>query len=374
MKKDPLRWMPLDVVDWLLDPGVAAMPATARAGYLDLLCHQWYHDALPPDDAALQKLARLSPEEWEAHKTEILSHFKTDPDGNLRQRRCDQTKQAQAKRMRSRVYQTRNAAQLRWKKDKRNDTQNQDVTPLRNAHASSHAHANAMQTHTEREREIREREERYTPPTSRPPENQHVESPVEKHPPEAEPFRPPQGTTTVFDQLAEIDRLQGAYVAGPDTDPLSPDTEDAGNALAAIDQLTKGLRPGAKIVFLRELAQFDPLQVCIAAHDWLNLTDPPRGDPKRYFVGMVRKGAATKYAKYADQVERRSERKLRENSTGHKVGTEDQSMGRPPADARSTPGFHAARDILRNMPEVQRACEARGWTPTEESDDLRDGV
>lgn len=320
MRKDPLRWMPWDVDDWL-DPDISVMHPTARAGYFDLLCWQWKIDGLPNDDEQLRLRARLSKLEWPKYKERILARFTLDDDGKYRQHRCKEEKERAINRLEEIHGKRSEAAKSRW--NNANAMQLQCKTMLHNS---------TVQDITVHD----------TPPT------------------------PPRGTTTVFDQQKEVETLLAGYKAG--AEPDTPDEGDEENARKAIGQVTAGLRAGGKLLFLRELSQYPPLQVCIAAKEWLELPELPRGDPKPYFLGIVRRSAAIKYTRYADKLDAKGEQLATNRRKAE--AREGKPMGQPASDARHTPGFHKAGDVLRNLPEVRRACEAGGRTATEDSHDV----
>ncbi len=84
-------WMPLYVNDWFGSMTRALMSPTQRAGYLELLMHQWGSEdgALPADDDMLGMLSGLGAE-WEENKEVILKRFPPHPtiDGRIANPRC----------------------------------------------------------------------------------------------------------------------------------------------------------------------------------------------------------------------------------------------------------------------------------------------
>lgn len=351
MADDTLRWMPVDVPDWMLDPNVERMPAAARAGYFDLLCRQWYYGSLPDDDSVLKRFARLTEKEWKTHREIIMERFKKDSSGRLKQPRCERELDKAKYIAEQASNHGRLGASARWEKDRQSKT---NAMP---EHCPSIARAMAESC-----TDLTDLTDQPTDPRAREDTASAGGNGEEKHP-------PPRGTTTVFDQQAEITELLDRYTAGDD--PFTPDPEDEANARKAIDQITAGSRPGAKLLFLRTLAQFEPLQVCMAAHDWLNLPDLPTGDPKGYFIGMVRGSGKRKYVRYADRVEVKRER-TQQDARKREARGKDKPVDQPPPDASPVPGVHRVGDVLRNLPAVRRARTTTRQTPPEKADDVPD--
>jgi len=359
MKKDPLRWMPWDVVSWFTSRRVSGLSPLARGVYFELLCRQWYEGSLPPSDEELAVCGRVTFDQWREVKTSVLQFFEKDEHGMLRQERCDDEKQHALARLKRFQKQTRPATKARLRKIKERKELPRDVD------VTSHVTKEPDRTLPDRTGQDITLPDPPPLPPPRPTDDVRGGNGEEK-------FTPPRGTTTVFDQQAEIAKLLDRYRAGDD--PLTPDPEDAENALKAIDQITAGSRPGAKLIFLRTLAQFEPLQVCMAANDWLNLPDLPAGDPKGYFVGMIRGSGKRKYVRYADRVETKQERTQQDARKRADQGTDGKPVDQPAPDARHTPGFHSAGDILRDLPPLQRARQAGGRTPPTETDDFPECV
>lgn len=66
-------WMPLYVADYIADTG--HLSTLEHGAYLLLIMHYWQKGGLPPDDAKLARIARLSNQEWEEIKGTILELF-----------------------------------------------------------------------------------------------------------------------------------------------------------------------------------------------------------------------------------------------------------------------------------------------------------
>lgn len=113
---DRLEWFPFYVADFLTDPAVDRMSATALGGYLRILLFAW-RTATPGiianDAAALREHARLTPAEWRKHGPSILRAFQASDDGTLLvQKRMVHV----AAMQRAKVRQRHGAATARWNK------------------------------------------------------------------------------------------------------------------------------------------------------------------------------------------------------------------------------------------------------------------
>lgn len=75
-----------DVDNWLGSMTVEDMSGDAVKAYMYLLCRSWHETpmaTLPNDDARLARMAKLSPEQWEAVRDAVLSNFQSDGDGRI---------------------------------------------------------------------------------------------------------------------------------------------------------------------------------------------------------------------------------------------------------------------------------------------------
>lgn len=327
-KKDPLQWMPVNVTDWKLSKAVRKMPAAARSGYFELLLTQWIEDGLSSDRDEIEMDSRLSKKEWRRYGDLILSMFELCEDGKYRNKRCSEERINAVNRLET--FRARTKAATDARKKQRNDNVTYNVTKT----------VTCVQDRTVQD-------------STR--HNSNTNPPL---PPT------PVGTVTVFDQEAEIAQRLDAYKPGPgETDP---DEEDYSNALKAIEQVTAGLRPGAKAIFLRELAQFPPLQVCMAGDEWLKMEHPPRGDPKPFFMGIVRRSAATRYLKYTGKLEQKADERLQKTRR-----TEGEQVGSVRPNRIHNGGPTPIGDtVLRTLPKVRRACENAGQPPPKKADDV----
>lgn len=91
-KKDCYRWMPWDVIDWLLSDARKELHPTARSGYFDLLCQDWKDNGLSADNKRLQLDSGLSQKQWKRHGEKILSRFVLEEDGKYRNPRVKKEK------------------------------------------------------------------------------------------------------------------------------------------------------------------------------------------------------------------------------------------------------------------------------------------
>lgn len=67
-------WLAFYPKDWLAD--TLHLTAIEQGAYLLLLCHYWVHGGLPQDEAMLQRIARLSPDEWSLYRPNLVAFFK----------------------------------------------------------------------------------------------------------------------------------------------------------------------------------------------------------------------------------------------------------------------------------------------------------
>lgn len=75
-----------DVDDWLGSFTIEDMSGDQVKAYIYLLCRAWHETpiaTLPNDDVRLARMARVSPDHWEAIKPEILAQFKSDGNGRI---------------------------------------------------------------------------------------------------------------------------------------------------------------------------------------------------------------------------------------------------------------------------------------------------
>lgn len=67
-------WMAFYLSDYLSD--TLHLSATQHGAYLLLISHYWVHGGLPNDEAMLQRIARLTHDEWTASRDTLASFFK----------------------------------------------------------------------------------------------------------------------------------------------------------------------------------------------------------------------------------------------------------------------------------------------------------
>lgn len=82
-----LRWMPLDVTDYLNDTG--HLSTLQHGAYMLLLMHYWRHGPLPDDDEQLAAITKTDAKAWKAMKAVIRRFFQPDHNGELHQKRAD---------------------------------------------------------------------------------------------------------------------------------------------------------------------------------------------------------------------------------------------------------------------------------------------
>lgn len=66
-------WMPLYIADYLAD--TAHLGALQSGAYMHLIMHYWQHGGLPDNDAALTRIARLTPAEWRRERPVLVAFF-----------------------------------------------------------------------------------------------------------------------------------------------------------------------------------------------------------------------------------------------------------------------------------------------------------
>lgn len=66
-------WMPWYVADFVAD--TLHLSAAQTGSYMLLIGHYWQHGELPGDDAALARVARMTPAEWRKAKPAIAAFF-----------------------------------------------------------------------------------------------------------------------------------------------------------------------------------------------------------------------------------------------------------------------------------------------------------
>ena len=74
-RDDKLPWFQFYPDDFAGDGKVEAMSTIGVGAYILLLCKAWREDpiaSVPADDSILARWSRLTPDEWQSHKTEIL--------------------------------------------------------------------------------------------------------------------------------------------------------------------------------------------------------------------------------------------------------------------------------------------------------------
>lgn len=67
-------WMAFYVSDYLCD--TLHLSAAQHGAYLLLISHYWVHGGLPNDEAMLQRIARLTPDEWANSRDTLAAFFK----------------------------------------------------------------------------------------------------------------------------------------------------------------------------------------------------------------------------------------------------------------------------------------------------------
>lgn len=95
------------------------MSTTAVGAYILLLCKAWHQSppaSLPNDDRVLARYARMTPDDWQAVKPEVMAAFTTGNDSRLHQKRL--RREYESFRNKSEVRSE--AARSRWDKSKSN--------------------------------------------------------------------------------------------------------------------------------------------------------------------------------------------------------------------------------------------------------------
>lgn len=315
-KKDPLRWMPWDVVAWLLSRRVASLSPLARGVYFELLNRQWYDGSLPSDDDGLAVCARVTSEEWAAVKKSVLPFFESDENGGLRQSRCEQEKRAAKKRLSAFQKRTKNASKARWQKRTKDNALLRDG--IRYGSATE-----------EQDRTGQDKTGQYHPP--KPPTD------VPAKPTEPERIPPPTASQKPYPSMTVFDQEQECKVMLKRYDALGPDRRFVDETFQAC---SGHMRPGGRLIFLRDFEPFPVGQILLAAKAFLALTAPPH-QPSRYFFGMVR-NAGKEWAARENEAERKAE--AREQNRRVLDAVKQRSLDNRPSKAGNIAG-----NILKSL-------------------------
>jgi len=133
-RDDKLPWFQFYPDDFSGDGKVEAMSTTGVGAYMLLLCKAWREDpiaSLPNDDTILARWSRLTSEEWQSHKTEILAAFTLREDGRWYQSRleCEFIKAMNLKKKKSEAGKVGAAA--RWTNQQKIDDGTANATAMR---------------------------------------------------------------------------------------------------------------------------------------------------------------------------------------------------------------------------------------------------
>jgi hypothetical protein len=156
---------------------------------------------------------------------------------------------------------------------------------------------------------------------------------------------------TVFDFQKEIDGLMARYEIGKGS--FEFDAEERGWFDALLGDGPKN--PRARLLFLRELDSYNPMQIAMALEKYQEIEKRPQR-PWRYFLAMV-VDAADRFTKRADEIDQQEERRGLHDRT-HKEFQEQRPEAAAAEDQRHDEGFNTAGAILRNMPEVRRVPDS----------------
>lgn len=75
-----------DVDNWLGSITVEEMSGDGVKAYMYLLCRSWHETpiaTLPNDDSRLARMAKVSSEEWDVIRDEVLGQFQSDGNGRI---------------------------------------------------------------------------------------------------------------------------------------------------------------------------------------------------------------------------------------------------------------------------------------------------
>src|SRR5262245_44812631 len=74
-------WMPLYIADYLAD--TQHLGAYESGAYLHLIMHQWQCGALPADERALCRIAKIRPSDWPRVRAVLAPFFGNPPGGGV---------------------------------------------------------------------------------------------------------------------------------------------------------------------------------------------------------------------------------------------------------------------------------------------------
>lgn len=114
------KWYPFDIVDFRKD--TYHLNVAAEGIYRRLIDEYMFRrSALPDNDDSLAGIARITADDWEAHKTTIRAFF-IARSGKLFHKRCETEINAQSMRAACRTAQGKMAAAARWHKHKQHQS------------------------------------------------------------------------------------------------------------------------------------------------------------------------------------------------------------------------------------------------------------
>ncbi len=128
-----MDWYPFFVTEWRRD--TYHLSAAAKGIYRELIDEYMLAGGpLPDNDLSLAAIARVSAQEWGEHRDAVRAFFKAR-DGKLVHKRCEQELNAQRIRAAKRSRNAKEAATVRWAKEKQKQWSTCDE------HAGSNANA-----------------------------------------------------------------------------------------------------------------------------------------------------------------------------------------------------------------------------------------
>lgn len=82
MSVEKMPWFQFFVADYLLSERVQDLEPLAELAYFRCLIHQWWSDnGKLSSETRMQKVSKLTPEEWEKHRDAVMDFFESDDEG-----------------------------------------------------------------------------------------------------------------------------------------------------------------------------------------------------------------------------------------------------------------------------------------------------
>ena len=111
-KKDLLLWMPWYIGDYLRD--TTHLSVAEHGAYLLMMATAWQtHGLLPLKDDQLRRIARMTPDEWEASRDTLIAFWTLTDYGYMQPRLSEELEQAKSL-MKQKSAAGKEGAKARW--------------------------------------------------------------------------------------------------------------------------------------------------------------------------------------------------------------------------------------------------------------------